>query len=292
MKSESLLTKLFKSLKLDSIAWSFRRWHVPVGKNDLVLEIGSGGNPYFRSNILCDADLRQEDKQRELINDRPLVICEGERLPFKDDSFDFSIASYVFEHITNPNLFLDEIQRVSKGGFIEVPDAFREKFTAVPYHRLEVSYKNNELLIRKKPGVVSERNIHDLLNSRQLQLINSFTAKHPFSFQIRYYWNKEQGGIKYRILNPEYEYDWEKQYQKKEVKDTLSLTGTIKQKILQYSRILLSQSKRNREINIFEILQCPYCNYNDFKRNNNGITCQKCSKTFPILINNTINFIN
>ena len=77
---------IFNFLKLKSIAWSLRRWFVPVAKNDLVLEIGSGGNPYFRSNVLCDADIRSEDHFQKLVSDRPLIIAYGEELPFKDNS--------------------------------------------------------------------------------------------------------------------------------------------------------------------------------------------------------------
>ena len=104
-------------MNFDSISWSLRRWHVPVNKNDLVLEIGSGGNPYFRSNILCDADHRNEDHFQELVTDRPLVVAYGENLPFKDNAFDFAIASYVFEHSRNPELFIKELGRVAKKGF-------------------------------------------------------------------------------------------------------------------------------------------------------------------------------
>ena len=75
MKSSSTIMNIFKAMKFDSISWSLRRWHVPVSKDDLVLEIGSGGNPYFRSNILCDAGHRNEDHFQKLVTDRSLVIA-------------------------------------------------------------------------------------------------------------------------------------------------------------------------------------------------------------------------
>lgn len=55
LKPESLLMKSFRYLGFDSVAWTLRRYHVPVKKSDLVLEVGSGGNPYPRANILVDA---------------------------------------------------------------------------------------------------------------------------------------------------------------------------------------------------------------------------------------------
>ena len=136
---------IFLKLKLDKLAWSFRRLHVPVDKDALVLEVGSGGNPYFRSNVLIDAyyDTR-ERHYAKLIYDRPTVLGFVENLPFKDNSFDFVIASHVLEHSKDPAKFLSEIQRVAKAGYIEVPDAFFERLACYLDHRLEITDINNE----------------------------------------------------------------------------------------------------------------------------------------------------
>ena len=219
---------IFNFLKLKSIAWSLRRWFVPVAKNDLVLEIGSGSNPYFRSNVLCDADIRSEDHFQKLVSDRPLIIAYGEELPFKDNSFDFVIASYVLEHSKKPEKFIKELQRVAKKGFIEVPDAFRERFTCVDHHRLEISNINGVLHIRKKSGIVHDEEINSLLDDRKKKLINDFTAKHPQDFQIRYYWNRDHGGIKYKISNPDYVFDWETPETVKDRKVSLGYISYIK----------------------------------------------------------------
>lgn len=51
----SRLMKLLLKLGFVRLAWSFRRFHVPVSEEALVPEVGSGGNPYFRANVLLDA---------------------------------------------------------------------------------------------------------------------------------------------------------------------------------------------------------------------------------------------
>ena len=147
----SFLMKLFIFFKLDSIAWSLRRIYCPVKPNDLVLEVGSGNSPYFRSNVLCDAYIDTDERfHTELIVDRPMVISQVENLPFKNKAFDFVIASHVLEHSPFPEKFLSELQRVAKAGYIEVPDAFMERLTNYTFHRMEISNENNKLIIKKK----------------------------------------------------------------------------------------------------------------------------------------------
>lgn len=51
----SRLMKHLLKLGLVRFAWSLRRFHAPVSKEALVLEAGSGGNPYFWANVLLDA---------------------------------------------------------------------------------------------------------------------------------------------------------------------------------------------------------------------------------------------
>jgi hypothetical protein len=85
IKIESRAMRLFRKLGFNSIAWSLRRLHCPVKKTDLVLEVGSGGNPYFCANVLCDAYFETQERFfARLVCDRPTVIASAENLPFKD----------------------------------------------------------------------------------------------------------------------------------------------------------------------------------------------------------------
>lgn len=136
------------------IQWSLRRLTIPVESAALVLEVGSGGNPYPRSNVLIDA--YEETRERfwaPLVHDRPTVLSPGENLPFKDKIFDFVIAAHVLEHTPHPEKFLAELQRVARAGFIETPDAFMERINPYKDHRLEVTLRDGALLIRKKTAM-------------------------------------------------------------------------------------------------------------------------------------------
>ena len=91
--SASVWMRLARWLGLHSLAWSLRRLHCPVGRDALVLEVGAGGNPYPRANVLLDGfEETVERIESELVRDRPLVLGLAERLPFNDRSFALEVA--------------------------------------------------------------------------------------------------------------------------------------------------------------------------------------------------------
>ena len=274
---------LFLKLNLDKVAWSLRRLYCPVSKSALVLEVGSGGNPYFRSNVLIDAYLETRERHfAKLISDRPTVLGFVENLPFKNDSFDFVIASHVLEHSKDPVLFLSEIQRVASAGYIEVPDAFFERLACYLDHRLEITDKKNELIIRKKESYIQDNEILDLFSNKVKPIFGNIVSKKPFQFNVRFYWSKDSGGIKYKILNPEYEFNWESpKTEKKEIKS--STVARLKKRSLHYARKYLSQHKRNNKIDLMSLIMCPKCTSDKFVKNKDiDVSCLSCGSTYEM----------
>ncbi len=81
-----------------------------------ILDVGCGFTANkFATTIADILDLRDFYKEKNFIK------IEDKKLPFEDNSFDFVIASHVIEHIDDFSFFLNEIQRVSKKGYIELP---------------------------------------------------------------------------------------------------------------------------------------------------------------------------
>lgn len=280
IKNTSFIMQLFRKVGLDSIAWSLRRIYCPVKKTDLVLEVGSGGNPYFRSNILCDAYFESGERFfAPLICDRPTIIAPAENLPFKDNTFDFVIASHVLEHSEDPESFLSELQRVAKAGYIEVPDAFMERLTHYGFHRLEITDADNTLIIRKKKNHIHDREISNLFDKSR-SIFPEWVQKHPFQFHVRYYWNKNEGGIKYNVINPEYKFDWDLLVEKNAVKDKFRMGAFIKTKILALIRKFFSQNKRNKKINILDLMICSKCKNSDLELKSSQVVCKNCSQKY------------
>lgn len=108
-----------------------------IKQHDLVLEIGSGDNPNPRSDILCDRFITTNHERAggfTIRIDRPMVVADGMRLPFADKTFDYVIASHIFEHMDDPAGFAREIMRVGKAGYIEVPSALSERVFGWNFH--------------------------------------------------------------------------------------------------------------------------------------------------------------
>ena len=81
-----------------------------------VLDIGCGyGANKYATTISDIIDL--SDHYR----DKTFVKINEKKLPFKDKEFDFVFASHVAEHVEDISYFLNEITRVGKKGYIEVP---------------------------------------------------------------------------------------------------------------------------------------------------------------------------
>ncbi len=57
---------------------------------------------------------------------KKFVLVKGKDLPFKDNEFDFVFASHVIEHVEDVSYFIEELQRISKKGYIELPSMLED----------------------------------------------------------------------------------------------------------------------------------------------------------------------
>lgn len=276
---ESLLMRFFRAIGVDHVAWSLRRLYCPVVPEALVLEVGSGGSPYPRANVLLDA--YEDTRERHWVPlkaDRPIVLGFVERLPFRDKAFDFVIASHVLEHSANPDSFLKELQRVAKAGYIEVPDAFFERLNPYHDHRLEITCRDGELLIRKKAAWMVDKELVEIYQHRVSPIVLRQISKQPFAFHVRYYWTDHIG---YTILNPEVDAAWpvvSSSYQAPPPGQFARLRGSI----LDFMRGVLSQNSRNSSIDLLDLLKCPSCGGSSLSRVPQGLICGGCQKVYPL----------
>jgi SAM-dependent methyltransferase len=282
LQEHSRLMRALLAMGKVRLAWACRRLHCPVPASALVLEVGSGGSPYFRANVLIDAYAETRERHwAPFITDRPSVLGMGEALPFRDKSFDFVIASHVLEHSADPESFLRELQRVAKAGYIETPDAFMERINPYWDHRSEVTVRDGVLEVRKKSSWCPDSELVDLYEERAKGLIaGSVIPSNPFTFHTRFYWIDQ---IPFRVVNPEVNANWAPP----KMKHTTQLQSSLRAKLgrlgLSIARRLLSQRKRNRKIKLVEILQCPACKSTKLKLNDSVVSCVGCGKQYDVV---------
>lgn len=278
-REESIAMRLLRRVGMHSVAWALRRLHCPVSPGDLVLEVGSGGNPYARANVLLDA--YETTRQRHWVPlrvDRPTVLGFVENLPFRDKAFDFVIAAHVLEHSAQPENFLSELQRVARAGYIEVPDAFMERINPYRDHRLEITCRSGKLLIRKKADWRSDPELVELYEHRAKEFVTKdLIPARPFEFHIRYYWENR---IDFLVLNPEVDAAWASPSDG--TLDSGTLSASLRESIRDWLRLVGSQRRRNSKIDVFSLLRCIGCHDPNLDRVGNALRCRACGSIYPV----------
>jgi hypothetical protein len=280
LETESNLMRAMRRLGWDSLAWAMRRFHVPVGRHALVLEVGSGGNPYPRANVLLDAyETTRERHWVPLASDRPTVLGFVENLPFKGRAFDFVIAAHVLEHSASPDIFLDELQRVARAGYIEVPDAFMERVNPYRDHRLEITCRDGTLVIRKKRDWRHDPEIVEIYEDRVKPFMTrELMPAHPFEFHVRYYWENR---IAYTVVNPETDAGWGAP-ESTGTDAPVSAVASVRQGVRNLLRGILSQRSRNASLDLLPLLHCPHCHAEDLRRGESFLQCAACGYVYPV----------
>ncbi|MGY1730945.1 class I SAM-dependent methyltransferase [Geodermatophilus sp. SYSU D01045] len=116
-----------------------RRIALPVDDDALVLDVGSGDKPSWRADVLLDRYLGDEyavqrsGRGRARVS-RPLFNADAAAMPFADGAFDYTICSNLLEHVADPAGVVRELVRVSRAGYIEVPEASSAKIVDFPSH--------------------------------------------------------------------------------------------------------------------------------------------------------------
>lgn len=161
----------------------------------MIIDIGSGHKPYSKADILLEYKNAGNDERwnKDIVADRPTIIYEGLSIPFHDKSFDFSICRHVVEHVKTPGAFLKEIERISKGGYIETPTEIAELvFTTYDKHLWILDLVDNTLIIRNKLFQNTSKfgKLFDYLCENEKGFEDFFYWKRRSLFFIEYYWNK------------------------------------------------------------------------------------------------------
>jgi SAM-dependent methyltransferase len=132
-------------------------WPIRQPNNKKIVDVGCGHTPFPYANILVDKDIANCKERFGFaipVDGRRIIEADIEvMLPFSDKEVDFLYCSHTLEHCENPLIAAQEIIRVAKAGFIEVPNIIYELLFGgdESLHKWISDYNelSNQLLFRK-----------------------------------------------------------------------------------------------------------------------------------------------
>jgi len=170
-----------------------------VARSELTLEIGGGHNPAPAADVVVDKFLFDNSQRAGSLRcDRPLVIGDGESLPFRDKAFARTVGRQVMEHMDDVQRFFQELMRVSSGGYLASPSYLRELVFWWPYHHWLFTREKDVLVCAPKSGQrpLAGQLFHYL--ARQDRHFRRFLRALPVHvLHVQYQWTER---IDYRIV--------------------------------------------------------------------------------------------
>lgn len=186
----------------DFISFYERRIKIPVDNKALVLDIGSGDKPHWRSDVLLDKYIdkkfgSQRSGSAKTVLDRPMFISDVSNMPFKDKAFDFVICSHLLEHVVDPASTINEIVRVGKAGYIELPYEGTSKLIDFPTHLWYCNKVGKKLIFKAKKQIYFDKEIDKLMGSRMGKEIKKIIKNNFDSSIIKLKWKDK---IEYEVI--------------------------------------------------------------------------------------------
>lgn len=270
----SLLNYLFSHLKFG------------IDRRDIVVEIGSGGDPFLRSDILVEKFIEDcNERDTSVMLDRPVIAADGASLPFPDKSIDFIYCSQVLEHVPNPKQFLDELSRVGKRGYIETPHGDYERLRSRRYHLWYVRNEGDILYLKQKRRWNEYPDIHDYFHKiTRLPEYQRIWNKYHSLFNTTIMW---ENYVRYRIEQYD-KFDFSKftkasndLVHKPVAASTIPTRQRIKSSLARVIRPLTS-AHFNVDLNV--LICCPLCrgSLSRIISSSTFTNCASCGAKFPV----------
>lgn len=123
-----------------------------VKRGEKVLDVGSGGEPFEKATHLVDMFPRDTQHRYNVLKTGGLPFIQGNvlNLPVKKKAFDFVYCAHVLEHVDDPAKACDELMRVARRGYVEVPTRISDvvfNFVMKPdFHKWHVTMMDNSLI--------------------------------------------------------------------------------------------------------------------------------------------------
>lgn len=260
-----------------------RRVYIDVSPTELVLDVGSGDKPHWRADILLDAFPSEAFASQRIgggaaIIDRWFVQGNVEKMPFRDHAFDYVICSHLLEHVQHPDRALQELVRVSKRGYIEVPFEGSQKLNDFPSHLWYIHEDHGSLIFSAKQQQVFDPYIDQLMHvMMRSNLWSKFTMDHFDSCTVQKKWN---GQIPFEIqgqASPSLMKDIELLTETSHQANTgSSVPGRLRSFFFSCLRKGSQILHPRKNISLEALLLCLNCSGTSFTKQDKGFVCNTC----------------
>lgn len=265
-----------------------RKFRFDIRPTDLVLDVGSGNDPHPRADLLCDKFVLDDtERQGGLVLDRPLVGGELERLPFKDKSIDFALATHVLEHVDDPAAAVAELARVAKRGYVETPAEFGGKLLDLPGHRWYVRKEGGTLVFTGKSKGMFDGEMNrvgfTLWQAKDPAFMRLFWS-HRDLFFVEHHW---EGSLDCEVVRPDGELFEPEEFFHANVEEPVmdktaarSPKERLKGAIRDYYRSSFYGPKR--PVDLAALCACPACRA-DLIFEAEAVRCTGCGASYPLI---------
>jgi uncharacterized protein YbaR (Trm112 family) len=154
----------------------------------LVIDLGGGHDPFPRSDAVVDKYVADDfERGGAIARDRPLIVADGQALPFSDGSIAYVIAAHVLEHATDPKGFAAEMSRVAEAGFVQVPSSVGERTMGWPFHPWLVEREGDTLVFAPKSAASADwEGLHGLYDRSALFRLMFFAHRSTFHHSVHW----------------------------------------------------------------------------------------------------------
>lgn len=257
------------------LLWFIRdKTHVPKTTRGIVVDVGSGHSPHYRAHILIEryADDASHRLGKPVVRRHPsqlLLWGDIEKLPLKDKSVGFIIASHVLEHLPRPGVAVAEMTRAAHTGYIECPARWSEVLFPYGPHVWHVSRSNGTLVFEPKQRHRDKRLEQVFVPALQTQRHVRYLFRDRSFWTERLYWTEQCAVRVDGDVGTIQSVD-------------AALRGSEANRLLSFAQRLISSAlgavarpSNMSDVQLLGVLCCPNCQ-GDLRSDDSMLVCERC----------------
>lgn len=190
--------RLLAALPEEAVVLDVGGWADPLGRADWVIDL----MPWETRGLYARNGWVAARREPERFTRRTWIVrdlCDREPFPFADGTVDFAVCSHTLEDLRDPVWVCQELSRVARAGYVEVPSRLEEQawgvngeFAGWSHHRW--------LIDREADGLVFTGKLHALHAHPEWQFPRALWESLPSAERVLSVWWEGRLGARERLL--------------------------------------------------------------------------------------------